>query len=111
LPSSFSCFIIPCPSHSPLFPYNDALPIFNDLYISHTHSDHIGDFTGLVWAMAMEGRTKPLRVVSSSSAGTALERILDLQSTPYRSEEHTSELQSRGHLVCRRPLEKNKPGS
>src|SRR5690625_5975517 len=23
-----------------------------------------------------------------------------------RSEEHTSELQSRGHLVCRRPLEK-----
>src|SRR5439155_19372676 len=25
-----------------------------------------------------------------------------------RSEEHTSELQSRGHLVCRLPLEKNK---
>src|SRR5713101_4219010 len=33
--------------------------------------------------MAMEGRTKPLRVVSSSSTGPALERILDLQSTPY----------------------------
>src|SRR5207244_11865814 len=31
----------------------------------------------------MESRTKPLRVVSSSTAGTALERILDLQSTPY----------------------------
>jgi ribonuclease BN (tRNA processing enzyme) len=55
----------------------------NDLYISHTHSDHIGDFTGLVWAMAMEGRTKPLRVVSSPSTGITLERILDLQSTPY----------------------------
>src|SRR5690625_7003162 len=27
---------------------------------------------------------------------------------PYRSEEHTSELQSRGHLVCRLLLEKNK---
>src|SRR5690625_6859538 len=26
-----------------------------------------------------------------------------------RSEEHTSELQSRGHLVCRRLLEKKKP--
>src|SRR5690625_6794777 len=26
----------------------------------------------------------------------------------YRSEEHTSELQSRGHLVCRLLLEKNK---
>jgi len=59
------------------------LDSINDLYISHTHSDHIGDFTGLVWAMAMEGRTKPLRVVSSASTGTALERILDLQSTPY----------------------------
>src|SRR6266571_3995114 len=59
------------------------LDSINDLYISHTHSDHIGDFTGLVWAMAMEGRTKPLQVVSSFSAGTALEQILDLQSTPY----------------------------
>src|SRR5215510_696505 len=27
---------------------------------------------------------------------------------PWRSEEHTSELQSRGHLVCRLLLEKNK---
>jgi len=62
------------------------LDSINDLYISHTHSDHIGDFTGLVWAMAMEGRTKPLRVVSSSSAGAALDRILDLQSTPYACE-------------------------
>src|SRR5690625_5779453 len=26
-----------------------------------------------------------------------------------RSEEHTSELQSRGHIVCRLPLEKKKP--
>src|SRR5690625_6093562 len=28
---------------------------------------------------------------------------------PKRSEEHTSELQSRGHLVCRLLLEKKKP--
>src|SRR5579884_2228607 len=28
-----------------------------------------------------------------------------------RSEEHTSELQSRGHLVCRLLLEKQKPGA
>src|SRR5712692_6190454 len=58
------------------------LDSINDLYISHTHSDHIGDFTGLVWAMAMDGRTKPLRVVSSFSTAVALKRILDLQSTP-----------------------------
>src|SRR5690625_6611857 len=30
------------------------------------------------------------------------------QPTPGRSEEHTSELQSRGHLVCRPLLEKKK---
>src|SRR5437870_7517388 len=30
---------------------------------------------------------------------------------PTRSEEHTSELQSRGHLVCRLLLEKKKPFS
>src|SRR5690625_6925697 len=29
--------------------------------------------------------------------------------TPDRSEEHTSELQSRGHLVCRLLLEQKKP--
>src|SRR5690625_6266655 len=28
------------------------------------------------------------------------------QQAQERSEEHTSELQSRGHIVCRRPLEK-----
>src|SRR5437870_5322421 len=31
------------------------------------------------------------------------------QSRIYRSEEHTSELQSRGHLVCRLLLEKKNP--
>src|SRR5690625_2458117 len=35
------------------------------------------------------------------------EQLTDLQETaPHRSEEHTSELQSRGHLVCRLLLEK-----
>src|SRR6202045_3041734 len=32
-------------------------------------------------------------------------------SAPFRSEEHTSELQSRPHLVCRLLLEKKKPPS
>src|SRR5690625_6352165 len=31
-----------------------------------------------------------------------------IQPSPIRSEEHTSELQSRGHIVCRLLLEKNK---
>src|SRR5690625_4291292 len=35
------------------------------------------------------------------------ERLITFQ-VPWRSEEHTSELQSRGHLVCRLLLEKKK---
>src|SRR5690625_5408352 len=34
--------------------------------------------------------------------------MLDKEQRLYRSEEHTSELQSRGHLVCRLLLEKKK---
>lgn len=59
------------------------LDSINDIYISHTHSDHIGDFTGLIWAMAMENRTRALRVVCSESSGAVLKKILDLQSTPH----------------------------
>lgn len=58
------------------------LDSINEVYISHTHSDHIGDFTGLVWAMAMDNRTKPLRVVSSARTASSLRKILKLQSTP-----------------------------
>jgi ribonuclease BN (tRNA processing enzyme) len=58
------------------------LDAINDVYISHTHSDHIGDFTGLVWAMASNNRTKRVRVVSSASTAEVLEKILELQSTP-----------------------------
>src|SRR5690625_3730067 len=42
------------------------------------------------------------------NAEPSLQRVMELASAagPRRSEEHTSELQSRGHLVCRLLLEK-----
>src|SRR5437870_11525068 len=40
--------------------------------------------------------------------GGAPEAVFCPGKTPARSEEHTSELQSRGHLVCRLLLEKKK---
>src|SRR5439155_8879039 len=50
-------------------------------------------------------RTCPLSLSGSrSSTGMPSSRSADRQ----RSEEHTSELQSRGHLVCRLLLEKKK---
>src|SRR2546422_4790427 len=48
------------------------------------------------------GRAGPAR-----NAGQAL-RVSDAEIGPDRSEEHTSELQSRLHLVCRLLLEKKK---
>jgi ribonuclease BN (tRNA processing enzyme) len=59
-----------------------ALEAVNELYITHTHSDHIGDFTGMIWAMALQGRTKQLRVICSETTEASLKRILELQSTP-----------------------------
>ena len=59
------------------------LDSINEVYISHTHSDHIGDFTGLIWAMAMENRIKPIRVISSAGTAETLRKILELQSTPW----------------------------
>src|SRR5215208_67889 len=45
------------------------------------------------------GLSRPIRLYPAADAERDLERIA-------RSEEHTSELQSRGHLVCRLLLEK-----
>src|SRR5690625_6826313 len=46
----------------------------------------------------------PLRAAHSAVRADRLNYFVGL----YRSEEHTSELQSRGHLVCRLLLEKKK---
>src|SRR5690625_7101971 len=56
-------------------------------------------------------RTSPKAVIAvvngwAAGGGHSLHVVADL--TLARSEEHTSELQSRGHLVCRLLLEKKK---
>src|SRR2546429_1425325 len=43
------------------------------------------------------------------SCVASVEFQLSVEDSPLRSEEHTSELQSRLHLVCRLLLEKKKP--
>src|SRR5438045_6549438 len=58
----------------------------------------ISVLTGEVIAFAWEAQVAP------HLASGALERVLD----DWRSEEHTSELQSLRHLVCRLLLEKKK---
>src|SRR5690625_6094387 len=48
---------------------------------------------------ALRGRERP--VVLEACCGVAPVAALVARRVPGRSEEHTSELQSRGHLVCR----------
>src|SRR5439155_26901381 len=49
-----------------------------------------------------------LAALDQTIVATALPRIVERGEQERRSEEHTSELQSRGHLVCRLLLEKKK---
>src|SRR5436853_7437694 len=50
-------------------------------------------------------------VPAAAGAGAGVHRVLALGADPDRSEEHTSELQSLRHLVCRLLLEKKKINS
>src|SRR5207253_9947481 len=55
------------------------------------------------WLRALQGRHADFWQVTGEALDFALETL-----RLSRSEEHTSELQSRGHLVCRLLLEKKK---
>src|SRR5690606_41454200 len=85
---------------------HDALPIF----ISHCHLDHVA---GLHTLTKFRFR-HPLQICGQPGTEALLRSIVrepfmvpfeDLP-FPVRSEEHTSELQSRENLVCRLLLEK-----
>src|SRR5690625_6547981 len=58
----------------------------------------------------IDGQENPIDVISSSKLNEVQDYITvwTYSYDPLRSEEHTSELQSRGHLVCRLLLEKKK---
>src|SRR5207253_10534874 len=99
----------PPPATSPLS-LHDALPIFLVLDEPSTGLDPIvrrDILAAIIRTVAEEGRT----VLFSSHLLDEVERMADwiamidrgriVLCGPLRSEEHTSELQSRGHLVCR----------
>src|SRR5690625_5306562 len=56
-------------------------------------------------ACVLSGAVTPVTSASHGTPELARSRSINVG---LRSEEHTSELQSRGHLVCRLLLEKNK---
>src|SRR5437870_8366828 len=81
----FFFFMLPRPPRSPLFPYTT-------LFRSRSN----------VFQMYASDRPNPY--IQNFNFGIQRQ----LASNLTRSEEHTSELQSRGHLVCRLLLEKKK---
>src|SRR5687768_18061064 len=66
-----------------------------------------GDFAALLLASA-EGRLSKVQVRVSTHRAVCVVLASSGYPDSYRSEEHTSELQSRLHLVCRLLLEKKK---
>src|SRR2546422_5418620 len=83
----FFFLMIRRPPRSTLFPYTT-------LFRSHANAD----FEGIIHVLQSRGEFKSL----------AEPNLLALPGQEARSEEHTSELQSRLHLVCRLLLEKKK---
>src|SRR5690606_42029256 len=97
----------PCPT---LFPYHDALPI-SPLYF-RTTTEMLQEF-----AYLGEERARQVVIENTNAIAARCEEMAPLPKGLYapnlpgaaeRSEEHTSELQSRENLVCRLLLEKKK---
>src|SRR2546425_7803811 len=91
------------PPRSTLFPYTTLFRSDrNELKYSFFNVVNIEEKLHFTWRM-----TK-LRNVSFKIFLDLLRKITKPQATHLRSEEHTSELESRLHLVCRLLLEKKK---
>ena len=63
----------------------------------------------IAWLFATQGSNETSQTIFTGRTTSNVEYVAyDSKHTPNRSEEHTSELQSRLHLVCRLLLEKTK---
>src|SRR5207302_10607007 len=101
------CFWLPSPL--PLFPYTT---LFRSLFLTRPSLGHyiatgeeLVARSGAVFGMIAAGKLK-LRIEHVYPLAEAQRAHRDLEGRKTRSEEHTSELQSREKLVCRLLLEK-----
>src|SRR3712207_7264092 len=92
------------PPRSTLFPYTTLFRSLRAFWLMNlTISDYMRvTMVAVLWFMFLRG-SRALRMENNRKPGFADN---DIELGPVRSEEHTSELQSRQYLVCRLLLEK-----
>src|SRR5262245_63717620 len=93
--------MIPLPPTSTLFPYTTLFRSVVPVGLGHPNVAAVESCNGL-----LGGQAHPF-VVCRPAAGSS-QKQRRRRPFPSRSEEHTSELQSLRHLVCRLLLEKKK---
>src|SRR5439155_2849950 len=79
-----------------------------DGYLIWLHEYKAAQLPDTVGSFAASVHNHRYSFVSQVLTGSLQMSDFELESAQHRSEEHTSELQSRGHLVCRLLLEKKK---
>src|SRR5690606_39824492 len=96
-------FLLICrPPRSTLFPYTT-------LFRSRPITSHRGIVYSILKPLKLRLRNTVIRVKRGSTRWVTLKRLIQfVECFARRSEEHTSELQSRENLVCRLLLEKKK---
>src|SRR5690606_41933065 len=105
----FSCLMLRRPPRSPLFPYTTLFRSAIPLVWREESLPAEVERQAAAWLAASEQPVSVLMgaglLIDSQSRADALAKLRGLLA---RSEEHTSELQSRENLVCRLLLEKKK---
>src|SRR3712207_9244971 len=81
---------------------------FNDTATTEIYTLSLHDALPISLERTRSASTKPLRLPVGRSICVTSPVMTAFEPKPMRSEEHTSELQSRQYLVCRLLLEKKK---
>src|SRR5207253_9962570 len=103
--SSFFFLLLRPPPASPLFPYTTLFRSFAALFFG---ANVAPDERGANDIPAFIDKDRAVHLAGEANTGDVFASEIRARQRFARSEEHTSELQSRGHLVCRLLLEKKK---
>src|SRR5947209_16044731 len=96
------------PPRSTLFPYTTLFRSFQDCVVLDECLEKFRDDRERAFGEYFSRRKRNADALADLAIGNFIEMRDKTTSKTFRSEEHTSELQSRQYLVCRLLLEKKK---